>query len=338
MHLKTNLIYNKFINNMHLQEFIDKYNGKFIDLDGYPKGAAYQCWDLAQEWFNQIGLDYWLICKWSGGVKDIWEHRNELFDVNEWEFEQNEYHTIPKPGDVVVFDGRFGGGYGHIAIVIKADINTLTVFEQNAGLGIGGGSGDQCKITTYPNYRGVYGFIRKRGKSQNITKPEQEQKINWTRFENVCGLEHTNYFKNIVNDNNWPLACNDYVDRVCEKQQLENENQSLRKKIETLKNSNLINQSHETFSKKDDILIKNDIKTQQKPKETLINKDKQFWQSKKFMSLVLSAILGILSLYLSPENINIILNTIASIEIFYLGGQTLIDTNVVNIFKNKKAS
>ena len=50
-------------------------------------------------------------------------------------------------------------------------------------------------------------------------KPNQiaNPKPDWVKFEKICGLDHTIYFQNIINDNNWPLAINDYADRVAEK-------------------------------------------------------------------------------------------------------------------------
>lgn len=63
---------------------------------------------------------------------------------------------------------------------------------------------------------------------------------------------------------------------------------------------------------------------------------KPFWQSKKFWSLLVSAGIGILGSYLRPENTQLILQTVAQVEMTYLGTQTLIDTNIVDIFKTNK--
>lgn len=208
---------------MTLQQFIQKYQNTRLDLDGFPKGSEYQCWDLAQAWFNELGLDYWLICKWSGGVKDIWEHRFELFDENEWEFEQNERLTVPYPGDIVVWNGTMGGGYGHIGIVVNATVSTLNVLEQNAGQGDGDGlNGDQCRITKYSNWNGIYGFIRPKALIPPtpliLEIPKQTIEANWIG---------NNYYENLINNNNTYLAVNNLVDR-------DNEITSLKNKINEL--------------------------------------------------------------------------------------------------------
>ena len=35
---------------MTYQEFKDKYNGKYVDVDGYPSNWKYQCFDLVQKY------------------------------------------------------------------------------------------------------------------------------------------------------------------------------------------------------------------------------------------------------------------------------------------------
>lgn len=42
---------------MTYQEFKDKYNGKYVDVDGYPSNWKYQCFDLVQKYITEcLGL------------------------------------------------------------------------------------------------------------------------------------------------------------------------------------------------------------------------------------------------------------------------------------------
>lgn len=310
---------------MTLQQFIQKYQNTRLDLDSFPKGSEYQCWDLAQAWFNELGLDYWLRCKWSGGVKDIWEHRFELFDENEWEFEQNERLTVPYPGDIVVWNGTMGDGYGHIGIVVNATVSTLNVLEQNAGQGDGDGlNGDQCRITKYSNWNGIYGFIRPKTLIPPtpliLETPKQTIEANWIG---------NNYYENLINNNNTYLAVNNLVDR-------DNEITSLKNKIDELEKrppviETVIVKVPETLPQVKPEIVPIVIIPKVETNES--SSSKPFWKSKKFLSLVLSAGVGILGSYLSPENTQIIIQTISQVEMLYLGSQTLIDTEILDTFK-----
>lgn len=63
---------------------------------------------------------------------------------------------IPQKGDIVVWNASLGGGAGHIAVVESADINTITVIEQN------GNRITRRWVTrhTYGNYAHVIGWLR----------------------------------------------------------------------------------------------------------------------------------------------------------------------------------
>lgn len=365
---------------MHLQQFIQKYQGTRLDLDAFPKGAQYQCWDLAQAWFNILGLDYWLRCKWSGGVKDIWEHRLELFDENEWEFEQNERLTVPRPGDIVVWNGSVGGGYGHIGIVVSATVNTLDVFEQNNGQGDGDGlNGDQCKTTRYFDWRGIYGFIRPKTVTPKPPTPPMPPKPLPTVVPNR-GVQPTwignKHYEGLVSDNNAHLAVSEIIDRdkeitalKKERDVLWQEGQQWVQKISVLEAQKSaveqeksilateLTKAREQLAKEPTPVVESPLESPivevpEIGKQPVINmpkvdtiviekegasnsSSKPFWQSKKFWSLPLSAAIGILGSYLSPENTEIILRTVAQVEMLYLGSQTLIDTNIVDIFQKQ---
>ena len=326
----------------YLQNFINKYNGKRIDVDNQ---FGYQCWDLSQKYVNEVWeIDYWLSCRTTGGVKDIYNDFDRIFEKDKFIRYPNLRDTVPNIGDLVVWGF---GQYGHIAIVVEATVSKLTVFEQNAGQGDGDGlNGDECKITEYSDWSGILGFITPKENiqpSQPIPTPTMNNqpkltvptKEVWDKVERATGAEHKKYLNDAVSDLNFFLLVNDYADRVNEKTKLETELRQAKKELEnkTLTNSpqNLENlKSDKVFSEGQDYSL--NVNT------GVINKSsaKPLWQSKKFASLVLSASLGLATIYLNPEQTTLILFVIAQVETMYLGGQSIIDLDIVKIIKTIK--
>lgn len=102
-------------------KFLNTTIGKQYDFDGY---YGYQCFDYANIGWNKLfghGLK-------GDGAIDIPTHNN--FD-NEATVYENTKSFKPEPGDMVVFNANYGQGYGHVAWVISATLNEITVLEQN---------------------------------------------------------------------------------------------------------------------------------------------------------------------------------------------------------------
>lgn len=103
--------------------FIQQYNNKYLDFDG-QFGA--QCVDL----FNYYNKGF-VGGGFIGGVygaKDIWSNRQ--MDQN---YQRMNRSARPNMGDVVVWDGSIGGGFGHVAIVVGYNSNgTIRVLHSNA--------------------------------------------------------------------------------------------------------------------------------------------------------------------------------------------------------------
>ncbi|MFW6773263.1 CHAP domain-containing protein [Nocardioides sp. CPCC 205120] len=133
------------------QAFRNAYVGRAVDVDGYY-GA--QCWDLAARFTldNGIGTVYtggntgaanaYLLYGSNGNARAFERHANVSTDPS----------SVPRAGDLLVWDTSWGGGYGHIAIVLSANWNTVTVLQQNPGA---------ANVATY-DYRGVMGWLRPR--------------------------------------------------------------------------------------------------------------------------------------------------------------------------------
>lgn len=142
-------------------QFIAKYAGKKIDWDNAYQG---QCVDLFRQYNHEVlGIPQ---PKGVVGAADFWANYttdpvlNTHFTkiVNTPEF-------IPQKGDVMVWNKRAGGGFGHIAVVVTANIDSFTSFDQNwRALNV-------CELTKH-DYTNVYGVLRP--KVQSIPKPMPE--------------------------------------------------------------------------------------------------------------------------------------------------------------------
>ena len=121
--------------------------GQSIDWDGCY-GA--QCVDLIAAYYNYLGAST------PGGNACAYAY-NAL--PSGWKRVQNASGVVPEPGDIAVYDvGWKGGKYGHVAIVINADLYNMTTVEQY------GSTDHKTHKVTYPYNRGngyhLWGFIK----------------------------------------------------------------------------------------------------------------------------------------------------------------------------------
>lgn len=135
---------------MTLTEFVDKYTGKKIDFDG-RYGA--QCVDVFRQYCKDV-----LDIPHTGGVVGA----SELYTKYEaMPLEQKYFNKLvytgekPEAGDVVIFGATKTNSYGHVAIVLDANTEKITVFEQD------GFKQDGAHIGSW-SYARVLGFLRKR--------------------------------------------------------------------------------------------------------------------------------------------------------------------------------
>lgn len=92
----------------------------------------------------------------------------------------NTESFLAKPGDMVVFNGSYGGGHGHVAWVLEATLDYIIVAEQN-WLGQGWTDGVEQpgwgpeKVTKRKHsYDFPMWFVRPAFKSENPSKVEPE--------------------------------------------------------------------------------------------------------------------------------------------------------------------
>lgn len=105
------------------QAFINAVLGKKIDMDNYPKGQPYQCWDLADYfWINQVGRALRTKAGGNGGAKDCW---NVSRNYNAG----TEFSLITNKNDLQVGDWLVSGAgtYGHIGMVVGINSKGVNV-------------------------------------------------------------------------------------------------------------------------------------------------------------------------------------------------------------------
>ncbi|WP_323708708.1 SH3 domain-containing protein [Mammaliicoccus sciuri] len=102
-------------------KFLNGTIGKQYDFDGW---YGFQCFDYANIGWQQL---FGHALKGNGAI-DIPTHNN--FD-NEATVYENTKSFKAERGDMVVFNANYGQGYGHVAWVISATLNDITVLEQN---------------------------------------------------------------------------------------------------------------------------------------------------------------------------------------------------------------
>ena len=109
---------------MKLDDFISKYEGKFVDVDGFPSSNKYQCTDLYRTYVKEV-LGYPQSPPVEG-AKDIWNsYLPEYFTRIE-----NTPDGVPQKGDIVIF-GTGLGKWGHVSIFLEGNISRFTSLDQN---------------------------------------------------------------------------------------------------------------------------------------------------------------------------------------------------------------
>jgi hypothetical protein len=184
---------------INLQDFINSTVNQSIDIDN---AYGIQCYDLPAKWIidNNWGTGFY--CAWTGGVRDLIEHFNEIsgIDKNQLEVVYNDPNNtsqIPLAGDIIVFDWN---QYGHIGICIDANNNSMTTLEQNIGNGDGAGYDDRTQIVYNRAYDGTLGWVTPKKQDQEIMlKNSIKEAIEKAQYSYP---ERTNLIKNAVDNNN----------------------------------------------------------------------------------------------------------------------------------------
>ncbi|EGQ3293761.1 N-acetylmuramoyl-L-alanine amidase [Staphylococcus pseudintermedius] len=104
-------------------KWLDNSVGKQFDFD---KAYGYQCYDYTNAYFN------YMTGKVLYGMfaKNIHTDNKATLASIATVYENTE-HFLPQKGDIVIFNGRYGGGCGHTAVVNQATLQSFEVIEQN---------------------------------------------------------------------------------------------------------------------------------------------------------------------------------------------------------------
>lgn len=109
---------------MTLTKFISKWNGNKADYDNAYGG---ECVDLYNFYMRDVlSLNPYKFGAVSG-AKDL---SKNLKQYAELDWIPKSSGKMPKKGDIIIFDGTIGGGFGHVGIVLEATPHKIVVFDQ----------------------------------------------------------------------------------------------------------------------------------------------------------------------------------------------------------------
>ncbi|OGO14256.1 MAG: hypothetical protein A2Y53_03880 [Chloroflexi bacterium RBG_16_47_49] len=132
---------------MTLEQFIIRWNGKFIDFD---QQFGPQCVDLARQYMVEVLNFPNSSIKPVVGAKDMYEKYSTLVDPLYFERIPNTPTGVPLEGDIVLWGNST---YGHVAVFVEGDTNSFRSFDQNYP------TGSPCHIQNH-TYVNCLGWLR----------------------------------------------------------------------------------------------------------------------------------------------------------------------------------
>lgn len=157
--------------------FFNQYNGQSnVGNNSVNKG---ECVGLAS-----VFMDYFNIPHVYGNAKDIFYNAPDEYFTKIL----NTIDAIPQKGDIICWNGKMGGGYGHIGIDNgNAKQLTLDVFQQNDP------TGSNCHVKTY-SYDNIIGWLRVKNVGATPQPPQEiivgndvsefQGDIDWNTYKN----------------------------------------------------------------------------------------------------------------------------------------------------------
>mgnify|MGYP001945161293 CR=1 FL=1 len=166
---------------MKLKDFIDKWEWKVIDYDGY---YGYQCTDLVRQYCLEM---FWETYKPHGNA---WTLFNQDWGKDYIKYEYNS-EFIPNEWDIVIFD--WPTKYGHIAVVTEADLMSLFIIDQNTWSWNWDWKWDNKIRVHSHSYAGVIWYIR------NINY----NTFNMNKYTNILEDLAKDGYEPVFNDYEW---------------------------------------------------------------------------------------------------------------------------------------
>lgn len=166
---------------MDTKTFVSTYSGKKIDFDGANGG---QCVDLYRQYVKEVlGFPQSPPLGVDGCAADLWtSYLPEYFDQIKITPE-----FVPQEGDIMIWNKRAGGGYGHVGVVLEgATKDSFQSFDQNWK------KRDVCEVINH-TYMNVIGVLRPKVNEkkelkyteEEMTSVRLERDANWDRFQNL---------------------------------------------------------------------------------------------------------------------------------------------------------
>lgn len=153
---------------MTFDEFINKYDGKKIDYDGFHDG---QCVDLYRQYVKEV-LEFPQSPPVEG-AKDVWD----TYLKDKYTRVANTPDGIPDKGDIVIWNSG-AGTYGHIAIFIEGTTGSFKSFDQNWP------AGSSCHIQRH-YYSNVLGWLKPVKREDNMITDEQKRILKFLQEQNA---------------------------------------------------------------------------------------------------------------------------------------------------------
>ncbi len=126
---------------MTVDEFVAQSKDKAVDWDGY---YSYQCQDLVER-YNELVVN---APRLGGNAKDLINNPQP----NYYEYKTNYPWYVPPKGAIAIWNAKVGGGFGHSAIVLTADVMRFTSLDQNWN------NIKEAKVVSH-TYSNVAGFL-----------------------------------------------------------------------------------------------------------------------------------------------------------------------------------
>lgn len=129
-----------------------------------PDGAyGYQCKDVADDYCLAL-FGSWVDTIRPGDAKFAYYNASPDY----FEKVENTPEGVPPRGAIICWNGSMGGGFGHIAVVLRADKNSFDVVEQN-----GFTKTRPAYEASYSTYQHVIGWLIPKG--GDVTPEEQAE-------------------------------------------------------------------------------------------------------------------------------------------------------------------
>lgn len=113
---------------------VGQTHGRNTSPDGYNVGLRYQCVEFVKRYYLEVHGHK--MPDSHGHARDFFEKGLEDGKLNTrrglLQF-RNGAGSLPRKGDLLVWDGSLWNPYGHVAIVAAVGEHTLTLIQQNPG-------------------------------------------------------------------------------------------------------------------------------------------------------------------------------------------------------------